>query len=841
MAFPTEQQTYHRIRWDPRFDVKRCHVVISLRPTGTQRMPFVAFDPEVIPWHRIIELWVDDELAWSRPQRIDRLDELANRGRGIEPAALAGIALELGAWEAPEPRAPLRVVTWNLLFDRHDAELLDSERRWDAAFAELAALDADLIALVEVTPRMWQLLRAQPWTARFHASDPVASPTLAPYGQVLLSRLPIREAIRAPVVRDRSVLLARLAGPHDLGVAVVHLTSNRGDDASVARDAQLAAVFGHVAATPRDAWLVLGDFNADPTEHAGLVAGARAIDLWERARPDDPGLTFDVERNTLAGLVTTTNRSARLDRILAVEQRSAAVVHSATLVGTTLGATGIPPSDHYGVAVELDLAPVPVTAGVDHAPPNHQTALALVPPRAIWGAIQRIRCVHDRGFDRWPPHLTLFHPFLDEAWLDRAARVVEDVAAELPPFEVVLDRTGPLEPGSRTFALLPDRRSTRTLEQLHAALSARFPTLADPIAFRPHLTVARDTPPPALDPVHFRAEALAILVQRDARFEIAAEIALGHRATTRHEPAPERSHPAHQLVADAARDRGLAIELVPFGSAVYAPPHARDLDLHVRTTEPARVMAALAERFDLVAIGTRLRGTIAGTRVDLDLGLDDSGPRDAAKLVGHLRAHGRHEAFLATWPHVLQFVDARALGANGLGWFGSFGWATLLADAIAHDAALCEIESGLLFAPWLRWLAALDVAAQLGPIGRGLTAGTTRLLRDELQHAARLARDASDDRDAIARVATALPVTGALAISGRDDASRGPYEGRFRGLLIALEAAVGLVRPWGRFVRDGERWTHHVRVPDGKAATAIPLVVKWLANAGLTATVSVAP
>jgi endonuclease/exonuclease/phosphatase family metal-dependent hydrolase/2'-5' RNA ligase len=840
VAFPTEQQTYHRIRWDPRFDVKRCHIVINLRPSGTQRMPFVAFDPELVPWHRITEFWLDDELAWSRPQRIDRLDELANRGRGIEPQALAGVTLEIEPCE-PTARDALRVVTWNLLFDRHDADLLDSERRWQAAFDELAALDADVIALVEVTPRMWRLLRAQPWTQRYAASDPLDAPALAPYGQVLLSRLPIREAVRAPIVRDRSVLLARLAGPHDLGVAVVHLTSNRSDDAAVARDAQLAAVLGHIAATPRDAWLVLGDFNAEPAEHAALAAAARAVDLWERMRPDDPGLTFDVDRNPLAGLVTTTNRSARLDRILAIEHRAAVTVRSATLLGIAVGSNGLPPSDHYGVAVELALAPVQIAAGVSHAPPSHHTALAIVPPREVWGAMQRIRCVHDRGFERWPPHVTLFHPFLDETWLDRATRIVEDVASELAPFELILDRSGPLEPGSRTFTLLPDRRSARSLEQLQAALAARFPTLEDPIAtFRPHLTLARDTPPPAIDPIHWRAETLAILVLRDGRFEITTEIALGHRATVHCEPEPEVPHPARTLVAEAAHELGLAIELVPFGSTVYAPAHARDLDLHVRTTDPARASAALAERLGLVAIGARLRGTLAGIRVDLDLGADDSGPRDAAKLLGHLRAHGRHDAFLATWPHVLRFVEARAIGANGLGWFGSFGWATLLAEALCHDAASCELGPGQLFAPWLRWLAAIDVAAQLGPIGRGLTAGTSRLLRDELQHAARRVGDAADDLDAVARAATPVPIAGALAISGVDDTSRGPYEGRFRGLLLALEAALGLVRPWGWFAREGERWTHFVRVPDGFTAQAIALVENWLANEDLAATVSVA-
>src|SRR4051812_25124094 len=64
-VFPTEQQVYHRLRWDDRFDVKCCHVVITLRPSGTKRLPFLELDTEVVPWHRIVEFWIEDELAWS--------------------------------------------------------------------------------------------------------------------------------------------------------------------------------------------------------------------------------------------------------------------------------------------------------------------------------------------------------------------------------------------------------------------------------------------------------------------------------------------------------------------------------------------------------------------------------------------------------------------------------------------------------------------------------------------------------------------------------------------------------------------------------------------------------
>ena len=200
--FPTEQEIYHRLRWDPRFDVRRCHVVIALRPSGTQRMPLLDFNAEAIPWHRIVEFWIDDELAWSRPQRIDRLDELAARGvERPEPALpLAPLRpqrcdpargwIDETAAAAPAPGSRLRVAVWNLLFDLHDdaAAAQDAERRWRVALAELAALDADLIALVEVTSKMRTLILEQPWVRAAYATSHGPGAAISRYGQLLLAR-----------------------------------------------------------------------------------------------------------------------------------------------------------------------------------------------------------------------------------------------------------------------------------------------------------------------------------------------------------------------------------------------------------------------------------------------------------------------------------------------------------------------------------------------------------------------------------------------------------------------------------------------------------------------------
>ena len=138
-----------------------------------------------------------------------------------------------------------------------------------------------------------------------------------------------------------------------------------------------------------------------------------------------------------------------------------------------------------------------------------------------------------------------------------------------------------------------------------------------------------------------------------------------------------------------------------YGSSVYAPAHASDVDVLVSNDDPARLAAALGLT-PIPTVPPRMHGELEGVAVDVTVvtGDDDvaramrAGPRDAALLVAHLREHGRAEAFDAAWPHVRRFVRARALGHNGLGWFGSFGWALLLAAPLVDDRELRAAAPG---------------------------------------------------------------------------------------------------------------------------------------------------
>jgi hypothetical protein len=315
--------------------------------------------------------------------------------------------------------------------------------------------------------------------------------------------------------------------------------------------------------------------------------------------------------------------------------------------------------------------------------------------------------------------------------------------------------------------------------------------------------------------------------------------------------------PADRVLArirDVADPRAL-VDL--YGSSVYAPSHAADVDVLVVHDNPARLAAALG--FELIPTAPpRLHGEIDGMPVDITVANGDdaatrSGPRDAAALVEKLGDRG--SVFQAAWPHVRQFVRSRALGHNGLGYFGSFGWALLLGIPLVGE--LAAVPAGAAFPAWLRWMAKLALHSRVGFDGTSPDAEPLFLVapspptRDvarlskrsaghllaEVRAAVTAIGDAVDDEEAIGRIvdlSTAPPPGTTLVISGEDEQSRGRYDGMARRLLRDLEA-LGPTRSWGRFELVGDGWEHRITV--SKAAPARELVEHWLAISNIDAVV----
>jgi poly(A) polymerase len=610
---------YHQLRWDPRLAGRPFLLHVEDRAVGFKEIPFRSFVPGgEIPWHRVARVSLDGRTLWCRTERIDRLDELATStpappGADPEPlppaspAALRPLTPREPRKHPPSTPGLLRVATLNVLNDAFQPELLATERRFPVLARFLGSLDADLLGLSEVTPALHRLLLAQGWVDFYHVSDREGA-SVRPHGQLLLSRWPLRSAAVLPLTATRRVLCCDVQAPGGLlRVLVVHLVSNATPGAEQQRRAELARVIELLEGHPRA--LVLGDFNLDEGEAQELLDGAQLRDLWRASFPQDPGFTYDPVGNPLAALFSRDGVPRRYDRVLL---RGPGELGGASLFadGPRADEQGLFLSDHAGVQLDLRLQPA---GSLDSAEATYHTALALVPPRSCWEAIEALRSEHDRGVLRWPPHVTLIYGFAPPALFPEALARAAEVCRGFASFPVQLAAAGRFDHGGSSTVWL-EPRSDQALVRLQQALQRAFPRFSEQgdRGFTPHLTVARF--PKAeraraveleqrlrstFSPISFEATELHLLVRRgDQPFEAAARVPLGPGAPrpglrlrdgidpwTAPDERPLDPAPVIErvrgILEHLAAERGLPAPWVePFGAAAYCEelPYS-DLDL----------------------------------------------------------------------------------------------------------------------------------------------------------------------------------------------------------------------------------------------------------------------
>ncbi|MBK9757915.1 MAG: DUF504 domain-containing protein [Nannocystis sp.] len=539
------QDIVGRIRFDPIFAAAHFTIGYEERFAGVREAPLADFLGEgEVPWHRIWFIKAGPLIVWDRRERIDLVF-----GSGISQAAdLAAIQRACAAAPAPAPEPArqargaaefvaipclrfdpttatwrpvdpphrelalesLAVLTYNVLYDVHEAEHIYSDERRLACRALLQAQDADIIALQEVTPEFWAELLAEPWVqARYHVSAGPEALGLQPYGQALLSRWPLALELHS-FSAQKKLLLGQLAlAGRPLTIAALHLTSNQKDGAADKRAEQLAVLFARLARRPGDA-LVLGDFNFGDGDENHQLAAAGLVDAWQQLHPHHPGFTFDPVANPLAALMSRSGQAARFDRVLLRAPTGAIapieVVRFADRpIGERHGESQFA-SDHFGLCALLQLGPAAVgpaaaasltaASPIDVAP-VHRSALVVIPPEAVWAPIQAIRAAHDPAYARWMPHINLIYGFIPEAHFAEAVACIAPLLRAHPPIRLRLGELRRFDHrGSTTVWLAPACDPPTALVALQQALAPLFPACVEQAGrastgFTPHLTVAK--------------------------------------------------------------------------------------------------------------------------------------------------------------------------------------------------------------------------------------------------------------------------------------------------------------------------------------------------------------
>lgn len=622
--FRTSREIYDRIRWDPRFDPSRFVIGYEARLGAPKEVPFTAFVPDGdVPWHRVLHFREGATIVWDRRARVDLLSSPGARARTASAALAVMLPQERfdplpihrfdaarDAWIAALPGASiaapsgpmrLRVATWNVLSDQHERERVRTPRRVPSIVASLEALDADVIALQEVTPAVHAALLGAPWVrAHYAISEGPRTHALDPEGDLFLLRGEVTQLGAMAFSRAKRAIAAVLrAGDASVVVAQVHLPSDFAADAARNRRAYLTSLLDALAAAGDAPIILLGDFNWDDEELDALVAHHRLSDAWASVN-DVPAATFDPTRNALAEVMSRTGRPARIDRVFSRGLRPTAI----DLFATDPLEAEDPPlfaSDHFGLSAALVLGDDAVEYAPPHAledafgAPTHHTAVVIVPPAQIWPEIQAIRGAHDRHATRWMPHVTLVYPFVPEADLERARERLSEAVSETTSFDVTLDRLETFEHGNRlTVWARPSAAPEGALHALQAKIARAFPRCAAEQrgaegGFNPHLTLAQvDVAEPegaarlarwtrAWRPLRFTVSAVQVIHRRgETPFEVRHAIPLGgaelpadslHRWLT-------SASPAATPALEGARDRVIAAlrDACAYASADTASP-----------------------------------------------------------------------------------------------------------------------------------------------------------------------------------------------------------------------------------------------------------------------------
>ncbi|MYV74500.1 DUF504 domain-containing protein [Streptomyces sp. SID1046] len=775
----TSEELYHQVRWDSRFDPARFVLGLLQRGAAPKRVPLPSFVPGGdIPWHRVLFVEADGELVWDRATGVDRID-VTSAGRVRDPRLLRAPFFTArtphawdpaggGAWRPAEPVpgggdgaaavvSSVRLLTWNTLWDRYDAPHIATARRRPLLLADLAAADADVIALQEVEPELLGMLLAAPWVRASYTlgTDPGGRDVDA-CGLLVLSRLPVREAgthLFRPHKAVTAVTVDTATGP--LVVANTHLTSDHTENGHLRRETELARLAEGLGGIEAGVAL-LGDFNDGRHGAEGPAAALGMRDAWSDvhgATDDTP--TFDPTANPLAAVGSLSGRAARLDRILL--RSTSARVARAALRGDSPAPEGLFISDHFGVEATVEFGePGGAPACLD-VPATARTAVAWLPP-ALPEAVRELRRTLDPQAGRWPAHVNLLFGFVPESSFAEALPLLAEVAAATGPFPARLE--GVHSFGHRedaTVWLDPAAAGEAPWQELRRALAERFPgcrgRTGEQGGYTPHLTLGRSQDPQRAvaafaarlgGPVAARVGELAVLSRRgDGPMRVRATVALG-TGEVRWEPETVEQ-PARAPRDGAAESVTARVRAALGDGRVHTAGSRRmgcalpeaDLDLVAALPGgPAdvalvrdRVAAALPEAARLREVtGARvpgLRFRVGGLSVDLVTvatgGLDPaeavarraelgeaaalalSAVGDADAVRERVGAE-RHAAFAGLARRVKAWARARGLDSAPFGGLPGLAWAVLAArtveevGALPPDALLREF-----FGRWAAW------------------------------------------------------------------------------------------------------------------------------------------
>ncbi|MFX0029173.1 MAG: 2'-5' RNA ligase family protein [Candidatus Hermodarchaeota archaeon] len=125
----------------------------------------------------------------------------------------------------------------------------------------------------------------------------------------------------------------------------------------------------------------------------------------------------------------------------------------------------------------------------------YNSAVVIIPPQENWAPIQEIREIHDRGYNRWMPHITLLYPFRPKTEYPILEKEFTNICKEISPFELSLRDFKYFSHGRQNYTIWLNPKPTNLIINLQAEILKIVPDCDDvnkyKNGFKPHLSVGQ--------------------------------------------------------------------------------------------------------------------------------------------------------------------------------------------------------------------------------------------------------------------------------------------------------------------------------------------------------------
>ncbi|MCJ8280840.1 MAG: RNA repair domain-containing protein [Rivularia sp. ALOHA_DT_140] len=309
----TSWEIYNRIIWDYRLDSSI--FIIGFEDinsqSGIKEKALVSWNADGdIPWHRIRYIRCQDIMVWDREQHLDLISsgnlpdfawKISQKSEAdkmklnvVDEEEKSAIfnqktvyKYESESWQSIDDLSKsvklnyFTIASFNILCDIYEKDKIQTEKRLPVIVEELRQCDADIIGIQEATPDFVNYILAQDWVRDFYyVSESSTAEKNQSFGNLLLSRLPFTLVEHEFSAHKHVLIGSWFINDELLQLAVVHLTSNRAQNAAEKRKHQLQTVVDYLKKQPGN-YLIVGDFNTRNNLQEEVSNIGDFVDIWQ--------------------------------------------------------------------------------------------------------------------------------------------------------------------------------------------------------------------------------------------------------------------------------------------------------------------------------------------------------------------------------------------------------------------------------------------------------------------------------------------------------------------------------------------------------------------------------